>query len=190
MALGVDALLDWAKLKEYFPDYDDADQDFGELLINSASRTANRISRRKLAARDHTEILDGDGGRWIVLSQYPVNSLTSIFVDVARIFDPATELPSIYYELDAESGRIYADTPFPKWVRCLKVIYNAGYEFGSIPEDLEYAVVETVRWNWSRIRSANIGVRRMQNPDGIGTDYELTTPMNAQRVFEEYRRIA
>ena len=190
MALGADALLDWAKLKEYFPDYDDADQAFGELPINSASRTANRISRRSLKARDYTTTLDGEGGGWIVLPEYPVNSITSLFVDVARLFGPSTEISSVFYTLDSESGRIYSDTPFPKCIRCIKVIFNAGYVDAAVPEDLEYAVVEVVRWNWSRIRSANIGVRRMQNPDGIGTDFELTTPMNAQRVFEEYRRIA
>jgi len=184
MALGENALLDWTKLKTYFPDLADAQQAYFELLIEAASSTANRYAKRKLKARDLEVVSDGPGSSLLLLPEYPINSITSVFVDRLHVFGADTEITD-YLRYD-EEGILYLDREFPSGAQCIKVNYNGGYQ--TVPPDLEFAVVETTWWNRGRLQLGNIGTKSLRDPTGIGTDYELTVPVNAQRVFEEYRR--
>lgn len=184
MALGEEALLTFVRLKDYFPDLSDDDQAFYEVMIDAASSTANRYAKRRLAARDYTAIIDVRESRYLTLPEYPINSVDSLFIDPAGVFPADSEITD--FIIRSEEGTLYRLSGFRDAPSSAKIIYNAGYT--DTPPDLEFAVVETLWWNKKRLELGSMGVKSIRSPDGLGTDFELTVPVNAQRVFEDYRR--
>lgn len=182
MALDENALVDWPTVRDRLS-LSDSDQTYVESLVNTVCAEANRISGRKLAARDITETIDTNGTDVLKLGEFPVNNVTAVYFDPTRNFGAETELKSYY--LDAESGLIITDTSLPACRRCVRIEYNAGYQ--TAEKDLENAVIEGVKWMLSRYRSEAIGIRSQTTPDGTEMTLELTLPMSAQRAFEGYR---
>jgi len=181
------ALISWEFTNELLPNLRDTDKTRYERLINAASKTACRITKRELKAQDYTSILDGNGRDVLLLPEYPVNSVTSLYIDISRTFgDDTEETNYLYYE---DTGKLVLPySYFPQYPQCVKVLYNAGFD--PIPEDLELAVLEVVLYNAKRLSgdAGTVGIRSIAGADGLNTAYELTIPVNAQRVFESYRR--
>jgi hypothetical protein len=184
MALASYALVDWQTVRDHLG-LDDSEQAKAELVINAASETANRYAERKLAATDYTHTLDGSGREELRLPQYPVNSITSVHVDVDREFGSDTEVTD-YLTYSDEGILVRTDAgTWPSARQSVRVVYNAGYS--TVPSELQIAVLEVVDYNWRRLASRSIGTRSMSG-EGVTTEFELTIPTNAQRVFEGYRR--
>jgi len=178
------ALITWAFAQEML-DLDSVEQSRYEHLINIASATANRVGRRIFAATDYTEYLDGNDSPRLLLPEYPVNSITELNIDVFWEFGSDTiESDYLLYEDRGEIYRKYAE--FPACAQCVKVVFNAGY--ATVPDELQMAVLEVVAFNASRLanRGGIIGTKSFEADGAISTSYELTVPVNAQRVFEYY----
>ena len=180
------ALVSWEFVKEILELADEL-QTRCERLINAASTSANRITDRFLKAAAYSKTLDGNGKDSLLLSDYPVNSITELNIDTGRAFGASTEITD--YLLYPETGLIRMDSAvFPAYSQCVKVVFNAG--FSPVPDDLQLAVAEVVAYNLGRFGGKGnlIGVKNLQAQSMIVTSYELTIPVNAQRVFESYRR--
>jgi hypothetical protein len=193
MSLDVNALVSWNKIQSLLGIDDDEQQKY-EQLINAASAVANQYTGRKLAGRDYTVTVDGSGRKELLLPEYPINSITSIYLDTAREFGASTEITD-YLSYD-DDGLIYYEAGFPEIRQCVKITYNAGFpiETGdsicTAPEDVQIAVIEIVKWYSERLSGAAIGVRSIQNPDGIGTQFELDIPLSAKMKLRPYVRAA
>lgn len=183
------ALVSWEKVKSVL-DLDDEDQAKYERYINAASSIANRYTGRKLAGRDYTVTLDGSGRKELLLPEYPVNSITALYLDTARAFGAATEITD--YLSYSDEGLLYYEAGFPEIRQCVKITYNAGFpvEDGNTvctaPEDVQIAVIEIIKWYSERLSGSAIGVRATQNPDGIATQFELDIPLSAKRKLDPY----
>jgi len=77
---------------------------------------------------------------------------------------------------------------FPEGIQNVRVQYNGGMD--PIEERLQFAAIEVVAWNLQRFRGAGGVGLRSAKVDDWDYAYELTIPMNAQRIFESYRRPA
>lgn len=186
--LNDNALISYAEAKIWLPDLiQDDQQEYAYAMINAASDIANKYSGRKLSARDYTEQLDGNGKTYLLLPQYPINSVTELNIDADREFLAETKISSNDYVLYEGEGAIYYSLGFDTGHKNIKVVYNAGYQLTAVPNDLKTAVLETISWNWGRLRGNGIGIKT-QDMNGMETAYELTVPVNAQRVFESYRK--
>lgn len=185
MALDENALVTWETLQTLL-NLDMEEQSRYEKLINAASAVANRYTRRKLKARDYTVILDGTGREELLLPEYPVNSVTNLFIDSSRGFGSETEVTD-YLVYEDEAIIVY-ESLFPSLRKSVKVIYNAGYE--TVPEDLQIAAVEIIAWMASRMNDSGVGVgiRQIQTPGGGSTEYEMTIPLAAQRKLDFFIR--
>lgn len=187
MALNANALIDLAYLNSMRSKaVETADESFAEELINQASAMAERYCGRVLASQSVTSVVDAPGGTALILPEYPVSAVTSVFIDTAREFGAATEVTDYY--LEAPTGILFRDTGFGSGRRVVKVIYTAGY--ATVPADLSQAIVELVQWLWGRQRSQSVGIRVSRGIDGVETEHELTMPLATQRALERYRRIA
>lgn len=185
MALAANALITYAELQELMATAGDSQQTYGETLINMSSAVAEQYAKRKLAARDYAdERHSGDGRSMLMLREYPIVSVSAVYIDSERAFGATTEVDD--YEIDSEIGGLWRSEKWTPGNRNIRVDYCAGYE--TIPDDLRLAVVETVIFNWQRLQSQNIGARTARGLDGIETEFELTVPVNAQRTFEAYKR--
>lgn len=185
MALSTTALITVDTAQGWLPGLPSADVDV-ERLIESASRVANTYAQRHLAATDYTERRSGDGGVELLLRQYPVQSITSIHVDGDREFGDDTELTD--YEYDEDSGIVYYYDGWPEGVRNIKIVYRAGYEVATMPQDLVSATIEVIAWMQRRITGGQVGTSSHSYGDESIT-YELTPPTSAQRIFEAYREV-
>jgi hypothetical protein len=181
------ALIDFDYIRDKIKTIADTDQERVESLINAASLHANSHTKRLLLARDYTDDYDGQGTEEIVLNQFPVNSITSIYIDAERDFTADTELTSdnyIYY--DDIGVVVRTNGSFGRGRKNVRINYNAG--FATVPEDLKLSVSEMVMWMMKREVSNQIGVKSITAPDGVNTAMELSMPLSVRTVWDLYRR--
>lgn len=181
------ALINFAYLQAKISTIPDADQTRIENLINAASLHANSHTKRKLLARDYTEDYDGQALNELVLNEYPVNSITSIYIDADRDFTSDTELTDDYYIYYDDIGVVVrTNGVFTKGRKNVRITYNAGLT--TIPEDLKQSAAEMVLWLLKRETSNQIGVKSNTSPDGVNTAMELSMPLSVRTVWDLYRR--
>lgn len=190
--LSTDALITFDRLEsdmgEALGTFGADDKDVAVRLINAVSARVNTMTRRKLASRSYTDVtLDGPGSNIVLLPQYPVTDVSEVRIDTARVFADSSVVSSDYYEYDGDTGELFVWTWIPRYRRCMRVSYTAGYT--TIPDDLQHAVVQAVAYSWKQYASKKIGVRSIVG-DGITTQYEIDIPIPAMRVIESYRREA
>lgn len=115
-------------------------------LITQKSKEISVYCGRTFATTTHTEQYDGRGESVLIVNNYPIQSITSIYDDVDRSFSASTLIDSSNYVCtneDANGGMIRGDgIIFSKGVKNIKVIYSAGYD--TIPQDLVYACEKLV----------------------------------------------
>lgn len=183
--LSSSALITWEKAQAIL-DLEASEQTMTEYFINFASSEAERLTGRTLKANDYTAYLPGTGKATIITPQYPINSVTTLKIDSGRDFGSNTEYTeNTDFDVDTESGIIYLfDATFPDIRRSVYLEYNAG--FSTVPEDLQFAVIDVVAWNYKRYPGKGIGIRKVQSPDGMQTEMEITIPLSAQRIFDRY----
>lgn len=162
-------------------DYDSILED----LIDSVSWQFNSFCNRKIKARDITGYYDGDGSDTLVTPEYPINSITHIYVDTDRDFTSDTEVTDYVYN---DNGRIVlTDDSFTTTEQANKIEYNAGYS--TIPYDLQVACKDQVKFLFRRHRDNREGVSTESNLNGNVTMTEvgemLTTVLE---VVKRYRK--
>jgi len=187
--LSSDALITWDRLKaelETSGFFDSDDRDRGIRFINAVSRRANSITRRKLKSRTYTDAtFDGTGDDHLVLPQYPVTAVSAVSVDITRAFAATAVLDSDDYEYDEDTGILYIWIGTPKFKRCVRVTYTAGYV--TAPDDLQDAIVQAVAYSWKKSVSKSFGVQSITG-DGVTTQFEIDLPIPSMRIIESYKR--
>lgn len=189
MAVGVNALTTWVRVKATLVFTSDDNKEAVEFLIDAVSTMANRISGRLLKARAYEDLrLDGRGRNTLILPDFPIaaSPAIKIYVDDSREFGADTELAATSYQILADSGmiRLYSGT-FPQGIGNIKIVGTLGYS--TVPEDLELAVVECVGYNRRQLESGTTGMRQVSQAGTITSQYELGLPQSIREVFESYR---
>lgn len=118
------------------------DEDWLQLLVNSAQSFMETYCHRAFESGDYVEYYSGDGTKVLMLRKYPVSTLTSIYRVTGYTDDveSTTEIDSDYYRLDAQAGIVWHDTKWLEGTRNYKVTYSAGY--ATIPYDLKTLCLE------------------------------------------------
>jgi uncharacterized phiE125 gp8 family phage protein len=187
MSLSADALVTWAQAKAYLT-LTDANQAAYEPVIEMASGLVSKLTGRKLAQQTITEQLDGPGGTLVMLTEWPVVSITSLHVDAARVFGAGTEVAGYYCE---QHGALTMPFAVAEGKGTVKAVYVAGFDVvgGKVPADLQEAVLEVVAWLKKRVASNQIGVRSVSGPEGITTAFETMIPLHAAKIIDLYRKV-
>lgn len=187
MALNPNALVTWADTKTRL-ELEDSDQADAEFFINSISERVENMIGYLIPEDDYTRYLEGYGDDKIVLPEFPVNTVTSLYLDANRVFGSSTGIDASKYHIDLKSGIITLfEDETPVGVGVIKAVYNAGFD--TIPADLQQATFETVDWNLGRFRGEGIGVEST-SAGGVNVRPALTIPTSAWNVFMLYRRPA
>ena len=185
--LNDNSLIDFAYLKSIL-DVSDSKQTYYEDLINTASQIAEQITKRKLKAQDITEVYDGSGNYYLILPHYPLNSVTSVYVDSERQFTDDTLLLTSDYGVYQDRGIIIQfDNVFPKLPLVVKVVYNAG--FTSVPADLQIATVEIVKFLHNRFNNNLVGKKAINLDTGVSETWETSIPLNALQILQRYKKV-
>ncbi|OQY32033.1 MAG: hypothetical protein B6241_12465 [Spirochaetaceae bacterium 4572_59] len=185
--MAVGDLISWDEVNTLLS-IEDEYQAVTELIISSASLQARRIMGRNISLKTVDEILYGTGQSSIFLKEYPVKSLTALFVDLSFQFGPESQLDITEYWLVRELGQIdlfWGAFPVKACGRTVRIKYEAGFE--ETPADIKQALLETVKWNFNRILYDGVGVKN-EKVDGVSTSFETRIPTNAREIFQGYRR--
>jgi hypothetical protein len=171
----------WIGIKTADTTYDALVENF----IDGVSWQFNKYSGRLLKARDITEYTEGANTLTIKLKQWPVNSITSIFIDAEREYGATTEITDYTFH---ETGLVFSDTySFSAVPNAVKIVYNAGYS--TIPYDLKVAALDQIKWLFRRHRDNSEGVTSETTINGSTTRTEdgemLTTSME---ILKRYKK--
>lgn len=181
------ALTSYSDLKDAFDIPSDSKQSFYESLINEASAMCNSITGRNLKQQSYSVTLDGTGSSKILLPQYPVTSISRVEIDKSRAFDGSGEVPSSDYGVYSSEGIVVLyESTFPLAPLVVQVDFDGGYD--PVPHDLKAATYEIVEFLKDRRSNDRIGKKTINIDTGISENYELSVPLNAMKILQEYKR--
>lgn len=148
-------MITLAELKTYLGiSWTDQD-DLLQIFVDSANDWVKSYLGKNIKADDYVDIKNGDWQRYILLDNYPVNSITSFeyngwTLDVADW----VELDKSRYELDPDVGKIFLTFYKHRWFQNYRISYNAWYT--SIPSDLKLATLKIASRYFNNINSDGI----------------------------------
>jgi hypothetical protein len=167
--------------------------------INFATAEMERITNRRLAARDYAEVvspasdtrlrIDGDGDNYLRLSEYPCNTLTSaVYLDDD---DTETALDLTGKRIFTETGRVFLPwQTVPEGVGNILVTCNCGYA-ATAPEryDLERLclrlttiIFQDLSKHAGRVTDATLLSSSVRVPDFV-------MPADVAQGLQAYRRL-
>ena len=124
------ALVSLEDAKDFLKISVESEDSIIESMINRASSWANSYTQRLLLSRVNTDYYDGDGTGTLILNQYPVTTLTSLYDDVDRAFGAGTAINvGSDVVLDGDNGliRLFNQAvAFNKGILNVKAVYTAG----------------------------------------------------------------
>ena len=159
-----------------------------KLLINSCSIQFESACKRKIISATYTEYHDGMGDDAIMLHQYPVTSVTSVYDDPDRDYESGDLVDSDDYMYDEDSGILRLEGGvFQNSKQNVKVTYVAG--FTSTPDDIEIALYDWVAMRLHKAQKRWHGI----GSDSVG-DHNIVylnekMPKEVQSVVENYKII-
>lgn len=192
MAVSANGLASFTQAKAMFG-YTDDEQTKVESLINIASAKIELYTRRALAARDSTIYLDGTGTDRLYVPEWPINTITKLYIDTLRVFGADTEIAATEYYNNAEAGiiQLYDDVfALAGNVRVVKLTANLGYATTHLHYPvLNAACLEYVDWLKSRYATAGqIGKKGEYSADRVSVSYETDMPLHVRTAIEPFAR--
>ena len=178
---------------------DDRDDKIARFCLVTASLSIEQYCKRKFLRKQYFENFKLSGSLVLPLKEYPVSEilLVSAFSgerytqENGRLIELEFYRPMVgngYNEemifelLLSSSVRLYEYS-------FVNVNYIAGYERGSVPEDLSAACLELSSWNFNRYKGKRIGMSGNIKGAGVqGEHFELSMPENVKVLIEPYRR--
>lgn len=188
--LSADALVTWAVMQNYLGAAD-AEQNEVEYAINAASAYANQVTRRQLAARDHTDYYDGNNSQVLLLDHWPINTSAtcgiSVYIDTERAYGSGTLVTTSDIAVYAAEGKLALEGDFfIRDYQAIKVIYNGGYSASAVPYDLQQAVKELAAWFYERGTKHRVGTTSFGGREAT-TSYEADIPKAVKAVLTQYK---
>ncbi|PYS91496.1 MAG: hypothetical protein DMF62_02475 [Acidobacteria bacterium] len=166
-------------------------------LINECSVWINTYCGRKLIypAVPYTEYYDGNGTSQLFLKNWPIITVTSLYMDYLRAWtaDTAIDLTADV-QTDLESGILTLwnnQSLYGQGVGNVRVIYTAGYTHNSnVPYDLKLACKKLAAWKYFQdysqrrygVASESTGERQVNYSD------EPLLP-DVKQILNRYRRL-
>ena len=169
--------------------------------VLTATLTIEQYCQRQLLRKKYFETIPFGNSLVVPFREYPVVEI----IQVKSEREPSVRLEvrsemlidPIYYRAYPGNG-FNEEIPFelllspslkPYKLSIIKVTYLAGYEHGSIPENLSAACLELASWNFNRYKGRRVGMSGNIRGAGIqGEHFEMSIPENVKALIEPYRR--
>jgi len=143
------------------------DEFLAQIIDSCTARIERALGDRRIKADDYTEDRDGTGTKFLLLRQYPIISVTAVYLDQLRNFGETNRVADGIIIPSDEPGKLtfgpgvplttgLALATFPKGTRNVRIVYRAGYE--TIPDDLRLACQKFVAVEFNRSREGADGV--------------------------------
>ena len=170
----------------------DSDALFQTLITACSQMVCNYCGRSSFLTQAFTEIYDGTGRDWMLLRQWPVQSITSISYDATVITSQASGTPpnnGYILENPLPSGgeqrvMVYGYW-FPRGRSNITVAYQAGYS--AVPFDAAQACAEIVGEAFNRRKRLGENSKTLAGQEVISfSTANLSAPVKL--MLDTYRR--
>jgi uncharacterized phiE125 gp8 family phage protein len=189
MAVNANALttLNMAKTYLKIPLTETSQDTLVEFFINASSEMLERETDRKLKAQSIVDTVHGRSSNIVLLSQWPVNSITELRIDNSSDFvDASTLIDADEYRVgDDKNTLVLLSRTFPKGYNNVRVTFNAGYS--TVPSDLEHACLWMVFF-YHKIRIAEDIGRQSRSKGDESTSLLQEAPADVKNTILRYKR--
>lgn len=189
MALNANALTTLAFAKTYLkiPALETSQDSIVEFWINTSSQEIESSTNRKLKSQSITEYQHGRNGNIILLKEWPITSVTSLYIDSSADFGSDTLIDSDGYRIsDDLNSIVLLNQMFPNGFNNIKIVYTAGYS--SVPSDLENACLWLVSYYHKMRETGDIG-RTSKGKGDESTTILQNAPQNVKDAINRYKRM-
>jgi len=166
-----------------------------QLILEAVTVSFERYMKRKLDVQEITEYYDGPSDSELLLKNYPISEIDSIYYDINWDWDAVSLVDSDNYTFEPDSGIVlYNSGSWRSGRRSIKITYTYGWT--DIPEDirLEGIKLTAIEYLRSFIGGKRIGIiqetRRSTQVDSATTTYVVKDlPADTKAVLQRYKRI-
>jgi len=182
---GID-LTTLEKVKSFLT-IDNTDDDISlQRILTAVSRYVEGYCDRPFISASFTEYHNGHGNNAVILDNYPVTAIASLYDDTSRIYSASTLIPATEY-VWWEDGRVELDSggTFSSGKKNIKCTYTAGWPQASIPEDIQLAVWRICQFIYKDSKTSIAG------PDQLDVAGMIIKFKNSEvrEILDRYRRI-
>jgi uncharacterized phiE125 gp8 family phage protein len=188
------ALIDVATVKEALkiPTATTSEDTVLGSMISRASILANKFAGRTFLQQTYTEYYDGDGTDTLMVNNYPIGAVTSLYDSTDRVFDSGSAIDvtdDVMIDADAGIVRLWNNAiAFNTGKANIKIVYTGGYALASMPYDIQEAVILIVQHQYRRIyQDQRIGLASETIGDHTMQYVEDWIPKKAKEILERYR---
>ncbi len=165
-----------------------------QFVLEGVTVSFERYMKRKLDTQEITEYYDGPDDFELILKNYPISAIDSIYYDINWEWASNTLIDSDNYTFEPESGIVlYNSGKFFGGRRSIKITYTYGWTI--IPEDirLEGVKLSAIEYLRSVIGDQRIGIvqqtKRSTQVDSKTTTYVVKAmPDDTRDVLQRYKR--
>ena len=171
-----------------------SEDDIVSELVNASGAFANRYTSRHLIKATYTEFYDGVTLRSLLVRNFPIVSVASLYDDPSLAFTSDTLIDPTTYGVDKAAGIVrlaYTARSFFRARGNIKVVYDAGIDPAAIPSDLKEAS-HLIIGSWYKnfyefqrggVQSQTLGDRTVQTRDE-------DVPKAAKTILDTYKAVA
>lgn len=153
-------------------------------MIPRVSAAVETYLSRKIESASHIEIRDGNGGRSMMLVQYPVTAVSALIIDGKVISQSSAYGESGWRQ--ANRSIMLTGYRFTRGAANVQINYIAGYT--TVPADIEQACIETLLLALERRSHIDVSSKSLAGETISYITADL--PPSARKLLDPHRRVA
>ena len=157
-----------------------------ERLINASSAAIEEQTERVFVPRASSEIYDGRGTERFVPRQWPINSISEVWLDsTGKFTDPSYLLDASEYAIvDDQTAIELLNRRFPSSRYSVKFVYNHG----KLPADISYACDLYCEWLFRLNEREDLG-RLTRSKGDESVNIEQSVPKVVMDLIMKHKRL-
>ena len=158
-------------------------------LISAASAFIESWLNRTISIQTYNEKYDGTGQDTLMLSNYPIVSLSSISIyGVAQTLLNPGDFTSTGFSITNDQTQLYGQNiTFDRGRQNVAVSYSAGY--ATVPLDIEQACLELCALKYKNLRGDRIGLVSKGLAGEATTFFVGDMPQSVKTLLQQYKNV-
>jgi uncharacterized phiE125 gp8 family phage protein len=193
--INTNTLADLDELKRYMDITGSTDDDDDELVatLNRISKAMETYCDRKFYIQERTEYYRGTGTNTLVLYQYPITSVSGVWISTSRTWDATTLTASSDYFINNNANALimYNSDFTAEEYENIRVIYSAGLfsSTATVPADLKMACLKEASRMYRTRNDKGYSSRSSDSAGGVDTVSFITAEFTPETlsILQRYR---